>query len=105
VAYKDFLNLLGIGVRASKYELGTFACEKALKQNRLKLLILDKGLAPKTIKSFNSLCEDNGVELVMIDKGDFQNRTGMTYGVIGVKNKNFAEALINKLNLNHLGDK
>lgn len=98
MAYNDFLNLLGIGVRASKYELGTFACEKAIKSRRLKLLILDKGLSEKTIKSFRSLCSDNGVRLVMIEKDDFRNKTGMTYGVIGVKDKKFAEALMIKFN-------
>lgn len=103
MAYSDLLNLLGMGLRASKYELGTFACEKRIKQGRIALLILDEGLSQKSIKSFRSLCEDNGVELLMIENGDFEERTGMTYKVIGVKDKKFAKALMDKLTTNPVG--
>jgi len=98
VSYNDFLNLLGLGLKAGKYELGTMACEKAIKRGKVFLLLLDKGSAERTIKNFHSLCEENGVELLMMSAGGFQAQTGLTYQVIGINDEQFANALIDKMN-------
>ena len=98
MSYSDFLNLLGLGLRAGKYELGSMACEKGIKRGRISLLLLDEDSAPRTIKNFHSLCSDNGVELLMMTGGGFCAQTGMDYRVVGVKDKKFAKALIDKMN-------
>jgi ribosomal protein L7Ae-like RNA K-turn-binding protein len=98
VSYSDFLNLLGLGLRAGKYELGSMACEKAAKRRRLYLLLLDESSAPRTIKNYHSLCQENGVELLMMPPGSFQAQTGFAYQVVGVKDEQFAKALIDKMN-------
>ncbi len=97
MAYEAFLRLLGQGVRGSKFVLGTAACEKQIKYGDIYMLILDESLSEKTKKKFGSLCVDYSVELVMMKEGDFMERTGMSYGIIGVKDRQFADALADKL--------
>ena len=98
MSYSDFLNLLGLGLRAGKYELGSMACEKGIKRGKVHLLLLDEGSAPRTIKNYHSLCEENSVELMMMTAGSFCEQTGFAYQVVGVKDKEFAKALIDKMN-------
>jgi len=98
VSYSDFLNLLGLGLKAGKYELGSMACEKAAKRGRIALLLLDEASAPRTIKNYHSLCMENGVKLLMMPPGSFQAQTGFAYQVVGVKDAKFAKALMDKMN-------
>ena len=74
------------------------ACEKAIKRGKVHLLLLDKGCAPRTIKNYHSLCEENGVELLMMTEGSFCKQTGFAYLVVGVNDREFAKALIDKMN-------
>jgi len=96
VAYREFLNLLGMGVRAGKFALGTCACEKLISRKKMQLLILDRGLATRTIENFKLLCGDGKFEIVRIEENDFESKTGMNYRIIGVSDKQFATALIDK---------
>jgi ribosomal protein L7Ae-like RNA K-turn-binding protein len=96
VAYNDLTNMFGIGLRAGKFLLGTCACEKAIKQKKLKILFLDKGSAEKTVKRFEKQCLEGKTKIIMIEKGDFVKITNMDYKIIGVSDKKFAVALIDK---------
>lgn len=78
--------------------LGSTACEKAIKRQKIFLLLLDESSAPRTLKNYHSLCEENGVELLMMAAGSFEGATGKTYQVVGVKNREFAKALMDKMN-------
>ena len=98
MSYSDFLNLLGIGIKAGKYVMGSMACEKAIKRRKITLLMLDESSAPRTIKNYHSLCEENGVELLLMAASSFETQTGFAYQVVGVKDEKFAKALIDKMN-------
>jgi len=60
------------------------------------MLIMDEGASERTKKKFHSLCEEFGVELVLIKEGDFFKKTGMSYRIFGVVDSTFKDALNNK---------
>ncbi len=90
--------MFGIGLRAGKFQLGTCACEKLISKKKMQLLILDKGLAQRTIDKFKMLCGDGKFEIIMIEENDFALKTEMNYRILGVSDKKFALALIDKFN-------
>ncbi len=91
--------MIGLAFKAGKTLAGTAACEKGLKQTRIKLLLMQDALAPSSQKAFLELCARTGTKAVTLNG---QDRLGEAIGrpgimVLGVTDKGFADAIRNKL--------
>lgn len=91
--------MIGLAFRAGKTLAGSAACEKGLKQRRIVLLLLQDGLSPSSKQTFTDLCEKTRTRVIIIGPddpmGDAIGRPGIM--VLGITDKNFADAIINKL--------
>jgi len=99
VVSNNKLALIGLAFKAGKTLAGTAACEKGMKQRRIKLMILQEGIALSSKKLFEGLCARNGIKSVVLKKEDRLDeaigRPGIM--VLGVTDRRFAEAIHNKL--------
>ena len=93
------LAMIGLAFREGKTMIGTAACEKGLKQRRIKLMLLQDGLSPSSSKGFVELCERMDTKTITISGedrlGDAIGKPGIM--VLGVTDKGFANAITNKL--------
>ena len=91
--------MIGLAFRAGKTLAGSAACEKGLKHRRIVLLLLQDGLSPSSQQTFTDLCERTHTRMMMIgsddSRGDAIGRPGIM--VLGITDRSFAEAIINKL--------
>ena len=91
--------MVGLAFRAGKALIGTAACEKGLKQNKIELLLLQDDLSPSSAKSFVELCERKRTDVVTISGverlGDAIGRPGIM--ILGIIDKGFANAIRNNL--------
>ena len=88
-------SLLGIAYKAGKVLVGTAACEKGIKENKIELLILDSSVSQRTLKHFKKLCEERDINIIVTDE-PVGKALGKEYILVaGVEDKGFKEALIN----------
>ena len=59
---------IGFSMRAGKCTSGDFACEKAVKANKAKVVILDKEASEATKERYTFFCQKRGIDLVIIDE-------------------------------------
>lgn len=91
--------MIGLAFRAGKTLTGSAACEKGLKQRRVKLLLMQDGLSPASARSFLELAQRMGTKTLTLGA---QDRLGEAIGrpgimVLGVTDKGFADAIRNNL--------
>lgn len=56
--------LIGISQKASKVVSGEFSCEKAIKSNKVHLVIIAKDASDNTSKKFNDKCKYRKIPIV-----------------------------------------
>ena len=88
------MSLLGIAYKASKVLIGTAACEKGIKENKIELLILNSSVSERTSKLFKRLCEERNIEIIVTGE-PVGKALGKEYILVaGITDKGFKEALI-----------
>lgn len=94
---RKLLNMLGLAKRAGKISAGTFICEKSIKSNTAKLVVLARDASENTKKSITNSCEFYNTRLIEISDMD---SLGHSIGakapraVITVNDNNFAKAIM-----------
>lgn len=86
---------IGLAHRAGKTLIGTAACEKGLKRNTIKLLLLQASLSASTIDKFTYICGKNNIDVLIVNEYD---RLGSAIGkedimIIGITDMRFAEII------------
>ena len=56
------LSYVSLAYRAGHALAGTAACEKGIKQKKIKLLLMQRGLSEGTVEDFTRLCDRFGVQ-------------------------------------------
>jgi len=96
----EALNFIGIVKKSGNLLLGYNSCEKAIKSNnKLYLVILADDVSDNTYEFFKKLSLDKNFKLVKcFDKKSLGQILGREeIGVIGVKNKNLSDNILNKI--------
>ncbi len=96
-----FISLLGMGRRAGYITTGETGVEIDIKKKKAYLVVIAADASENTVKKFKSLCENRGVDyLVISDKETIGQILGKGYvAVVSVKDKQFSKALIAKAEL------
>ena len=63
---KKICNLLGLAQRAGRIVSGGFAVEKAIKEKKVKLLIVAADASDKSKEKYNKLAATNGIDIAEI---------------------------------------
>jgi ribosomal protein L7Ae-like RNA K-turn-binding protein len=97
VASTNNLSYIGLAHRAGQTLVGTAACEAGLKRGKLRLLLLQEGLSPSTVKKFVYLCGKNNVDVLTFSEYD---KLGLAIGrpdimVLGITDIGFADTIKN----------
>lgn len=93
------LGLLGISAKAGKIVSGTDIVLENIEKNKIKLVIVAKDASKRTIENFKYICEKYKVPIYVYGTiEEISNAIGkVNRAVIGVKDKNLAEAIENKI--------
>lgn len=88
--------LIGLATRAGKVITGLELCEKAVKSNKAKLIILTKETSDNSKKMFI----DSGIDIVYLESRDVLGKcTGKeTRSVAVITDKNFSSAVLKAYN-------
>ena len=85
------LSYISLAYRAGRALAGTAACEKGIKQGKVKLLFMQRGLSEGTVEHFSQLCSRYGVQTRMMDSvGCAIGR--MEIMLVGVTDQGLADA-------------
>lgn len=86
------LAYIGLAYRAGRALAGTAACEKGIKQQKVKLLLMQRGLSEGTVESFTQLCDRFGVQARLMDEGIGRAIGRPEIKLIGVTDQRLANA-------------
>lgn len=86
--------------RHGKLVIGTESCMDTIYKNKVKIIILAEDSADRTIKNFQIKCREKGIPFYLFGtKAELSKRIGANNKtVIGVKDKNLAQAIEKILN-------
>lgn len=85
---------VGFSMRAGKCISGDFACEKAVKANKAKVVILDSDASDATKERYMGFCERRSIECIIMDGlGEAIGKEGRMVAV--VSDENFANMICN----------
>lgn len=89
------LSYIGLAYRAGSLLVGTAACEKGIKKEKVCLLLMQQGLSIGSKQGFIKLCERNNTDYLTVDEAD---NIGSAIGrqqimVLGVTDKGFANTI------------
>ncbi len=89
------LNLVGLAYRASKTIIGVDEVVITLKENKIKLVLLDKDLSSNTLKELNYLCDKHNVRFVRnFTKEELSHSIGKkNISVIGIIDEGFKKLI------------
>jgi len=89
------LAYIGLAYRAGRALAGTAACEKGIKQGKIKLLLMQHNLSEGTVEHFTQLCDRFGVQTKMMED-DIGRAIGRPeIMLIGVTDQGLADAAMN----------
>ena len=91
------LGMLGLAKRAGKVSTGTFICEKMIKSNTARLVILAEDASENTEKAIKNACDYYGTKLIKCsNKADLGHFSGAKAdrAVVCVNDNNFAKAIL-----------
>ena len=90
---------LGFAAKSRNLVSGYYTCLHAIKQKKLKLLILSEDLSENTVKKISKLSNECGVPLRIYGKSEeLSNVTGsQERGVFGIIDVNFADAILKEI--------
>ncbi len=58
---------IGFAMKAGKCEAGSFACERAVKAKKAKLVLLDKDASQRTREQWQGTCGREGIGMLIIE--------------------------------------
>lgn len=92
--------LLGLATKAGKLSFGTESCLDMIYKRKVKLIIVAEDTAERTMKNFKEKCLQNNIKFYIFgNKNEISKAIGkVNKTVIGIKDKNFAEAIEKILN-------
>lgn len=92
--------LLGLCTKAGKIVFGTDSCLEMILKKKVKLIIVAKDSSERTINNFQDKCKENNIDFYIYgSKEEISNAIGkINKTVVGIKDKNFAEAIKKILN-------
>jgi len=90
---------MGFAAKSRNLVSGYHTCLHAIKQKRLKLLILSGDLSDNTIKKMTKLAKDNEVPMRIYGKTEELSKvTGSRErGIFGITDANFADAILKEI--------
>ena len=88
--------LIGLATRAGKVITGVELCEKAVKTNKAKLIVLTKETSDNSVKVF----ANSGIEIIYVDTKEILGKcTGKdTRSVAVITDENFSTAVLKAYN-------
>lgn len=88
--------MVGLAVKAGKAISGSFAVEGVVRRGKASLVLVDGRASANTLRQYESLCKNNGVELVRLEGSgvleDMLGRENRT--VLAVTDAGFAAAIL-----------
>lgn len=91
------LNMLGLAKRAGKISTGSFICEKMIKSNNARLVVVAKDASKNTKKAIFDACGYHKVRIMeysdMLSLGNAVG-AGAPRAVVSVNDNNFAKAIL-----------
>lgn len=90
---------LGFAAKSKNLLTGYHTCLHAVKQKKLKLLILSENLSENTIKKLSRLSNESDIQVRIYGKSEeLSNATGnQEKGVFGITDVNLAEAILKEI--------
>ena len=90
---------LGFAAKSRNLVSGYHTCLHAIKQKKLKLLILSEDLSENTVKKLSKLSKENEIPLRIYGKSEeLSNATGSRErGVFGITDGNFADVIMKEI--------
>lgn len=92
--------LLGLSTKAGKIAFGTESCLELINKRKVRLIILAEDSADRTINNFSNICKEKNIPIkVFGSKEEISKAIGQeNKTVIGIRDKNFAEAILKIIN-------
>ena len=92
--------LLGLARRAGKLSFGTEACKQDIEKNKIKLIIIAKDSAERTIMNFKNICKEKNIPIFeILNIEEISNSIGQNNkAIIGIKDINFSNEIIKIIN-------
>ena len=90
---------LGFAAKSRNLVSGYHTCLHAIKQKKLKLLILSEDLSENTVKKLSRLSQENEIPLRIYGKSEeLSKATGsQERGVFGITDVNFADVIMKEI--------
>lgn len=94
----SILSMIGLAKRAGKVVSGVFSTEKAVKENKAKLVIVSEDASNNTKKLFSNKCFFYKIPVIMYsDKVSLGHSIGQELRTsVGIIDEDFAKAIISK---------
>lgn len=94
------MDYFGLTAKAGKIAFGTDSCEDLIAKKKLKLVIVAEDSSERTTNNFKQKCEQAGIDLYIFGKKEEISKSigKVNKTVIGIKDKNLAEAIKKILN-------
>ena len=94
----SILSMIGLAKRAGKVVSGEFSTEKAVKENKAKLVIVSEDASNNTKKLFSKKCFFYSIPVIMYsDKVSLGHSIGQELRTsVGIIDEDFAKAIISK---------
>ncbi|KRQ86990.1 putative ribosomal protein YlxQ [Caloramator mitchellensis] len=101
----NLYSFLGLMQRAGKLTSGDDGVEIDIKKRKSYLVIIAEDASENTMKRFMNMCENNNIRFVLFgQKSKIGNSIGKSArAVLSIKDKNFAEGFLSKLNSENTG--
>lgn len=95
----NILNLLGLAYRAKKLVIGSDDVLLSIKDNTIKLVLIDKDMMSNTSKEITYFCEKNNIVLVRnFTKEELSHSIGKkNISVIGIIDEGFKNLIMKSL--------
>ena len=96
---KKIDSYLGFAAKSRNLVSGNYSCLNAIKQKKLKLLILSEDLSENTVKKLAKLSKENDIPLRIYGKSEELSRvTGsQERGIFGITDVNFADVILKEI--------
>jgi len=90
---------LGFAAKSRNLVSGYQSCLHAIKQKKLKMLILSEDLSENTAKKLSKLSKENEIPLRIYGKSDELSKTTGSHerGIFGITDVNFAEVILKEI--------
>lgn len=97
---KNIINILQPMVNSPNFVFGVDENIDAIKKNKVRLLVLPKNINEKYIQTFETLKNEFGINIIMIEKKEeFLTIFSRDVNVVGITNKKVVNGILKEINL------